>query len=104
MAKVPLEAKAACEELLLRRASASCCVFFLEPIDPALRVDELVFAGEKWVAVRADFYVETAACRLGFDAVSAGTNDARWRVDRVNFFFHDVFASFCTMTTRLPYP
>jgi len=67
-------------------------VFAAEALDAARSVDQLLLAGEKRVAVRADFRVDVAFVRgTGSEAVATGTNDANFVVVGVNSLFRHWF-------------
>jgi hypothetical protein len=64
--------------------SRSDCLFFLKflvfltkPLDAAGRVDQLLLAGKKRMALRANFHADVLFSRTDFDAVAAGTFDGR---------------------------
>src|SRR6185295_4231392 len=64
-------------------------VLLLEPVDAALRVDQLLLPGKKRVAVGADFHADVALMsRAGFERVPAGANDVDFFVGGVNSSFH----------------
>jgi hypothetical protein len=62
-----------------------------ETLDAASGVDEFLLAGEKWVAVGADFDVQTFAldCGAGLEVVAAGAVDGNGMIVRMNTGLHD---------------
>ncbi len=92
------------KNLFLGRAATGSRVLLLEAIDATLGVDELVFSREERMAVGTNFHVKTAPGRFGLDAVATGADDAGWRVNGVNFLFHDGDNRFLGTALKLPYP
>jgi hypothetical protein len=62
-----------------------------EALDAASGVDELLLAGEKWVAVGADFDVQTFAldCGAGLEVVATGAVDGNGMIVGMNTGLHD---------------
>jgi len=72
----------------LRRLT-SLFILAAEALDASGGVDQLLFAGEKRVAVGADFQMNIALMRgSGGKRVPAGTHDADFVVCGMDFFFH----------------
>jgi hypothetical protein len=67
-------------------------VFPLETLDAARRVNQLLFAGEERVAVRADFHVNVFLRRTSRPRMTAGANDPAFHIFRMNSFFHYRFS------------
>jgi hypothetical protein len=67
-------------------------VFPLETLDAARRVNQLLFAGEERVAVRADFHVNVFLRRTSRPRMTAGANDPAFDIFRMNSFFHSRFS------------
>src|SRR5262252_3357667 len=64
--------------------------FLREPFDPAFRIDQLLFAREERMAVRADFEVQLRLRRAGLPFRSARAAGLDLVVLRVNSFSHSV--------------
>jgi hypothetical protein len=68
--------------------------FAAETLDAACGVDQLLLAGEVWVAGRTDFNDDIAFVRgTGFKRVSAGALDVDGFILRVNLLFWQVINS-----------
>jgi len=67
----------------------SFCVLATESFDASSGVHQLLFAGEKWVAIGADFQVDVALMRRsGGKRVPASAHNAHVVVSGMNFLFH----------------
>ena len=72
----------------LRRLT-SLFILAAEAFDASSGIDQLLFAGEKRVAIGADFQVNIALMRgSGGERVPASTHDADFVVCGMNLFFH----------------
>ena len=69
-------------------------VFLLESLDAARGVNQLLFAGEERMAVRADFNVNVFLGRTRRPRVPAGADDMTFDVFGMNSFFHFHFSFF----------
>ena len=67
-------------------------VFLLETLDAARSVNQLLFAGEERVAVRADFHVNVFLRRTSRPRMTAGANDSAFDIFWMNSFFHSHFS------------
>jgi hypothetical protein len=63
-------------------------VLLLKTLDPTGRINELLFAGEEWVAGRADFDVYVLFGRSCSPALTASTGYPRLFVLRMDVGFH----------------
>src|SRR5262245_64226791 len=72
-------------------------VFLLETLDAARRVNQLLFAGEERVAVRADFHVNVFLRRTSRPRMTAGANDPTFDIFRMNSFFHSLFSFYLNL-------
>src|ERR1700686_2747679 len=63
-------------------------VLLVEAVDPALRVHQLLLAGEEGVAARADVEVHVAAGRAGLPRGAAGADDLGGGIRRMNVGTH----------------
>ena len=65
-------------------------VLLLEPLHPACRIDQLLLAGEEWMAVRADFDAYHVAFnrRARVKRVAAGAMHLDCMIIGMNSFFH----------------
>ena len=59
-----------------------------EAFHAAGRIDELLLAGEEWVATRANIDVDLGHRAAGGEGVSAGTVDGTGMIAGVDFGFH----------------
>src|SRR5207249_4710713 len=88
-AQVPAAARPAGTGLRgLRAGAALDPVLALEALDPAGGIDELLLAREERMARRADLDVDLGHGGAGLDDVTAGTDDLRLVVPRMNAFLH----------------
>ena len=80
---------AAKRELLLHRRGF-VRVFLLEAFDAPGRVNQLLFAGEEWVAIRADFHANHIAAegRARIEQIAAGAVHLHGMIIGMNSFFH----------------
>src|ERR1041385_1585218 len=76
---------------LRRRRLLPLGVALLETVDAAGRVDELLFAGEERVALRADLDAQLLARRAGRPGLAAGAVDRNFLIFRVDLWLHCVF-------------
>jgi len=74
-------------------------VFLLKALDATRRVNQLLFAGEERMAIRADFDVNVFLGRTRRPGGAAGANDMTFDVFWMNSFFHFRF-SFINLTFR----
>ena len=65
-------------------------VFFLELLDAARCVNQLLLLGVEGMAVGADFHVQILNCGTGMNLVAAGTLDNRFLVFGMDAGFHDI--------------
>src|SRR5262245_8285195 len=72
-------------------------VFLLESLDAARRLNQLLFAGEERVAVRADFHVNVFLRRTSRPRMTAGANDPAFDIFRMNSFFHSLFSFYLNL-------
>jgi hypothetical protein len=63
-------------------------VFFAEPFNAAGRVNQLLLACKKRVALGTNFHSDVFSGRTGFQNRTAVTRDRGFFVSRVNVFFH----------------
>src|SRR5208283_5400460 len=79
-------------------------VFFLEAVDAAFGIDQLLLAGEERMAAGADFHADIALMRgARLELVAAGANHIHFFVSRVDSRFHGVARTFLgkfNITTR----
>jgi hypothetical protein len=66
-------------------------VFFSETLDTAGRVDQLLLAGEKRMALGANFDADVLFGGSDLDGVAAGTLDGRGLIIRMDVCFHFYF-------------
>src|SRR5262245_40689413 len=64
-------------------------VLLLEPLDAARRVDQLLLAGEEWVAGRADLQANVRLGRSGLELVATRAAHDHAVVLRVDCFLHN---------------
>jgi hypothetical protein len=63
-------------------------VFFPETLDPSCRIDKLLFAGEKRMALGTNFHRDVFPGRTDFEFGATVARNLRRRVGRMNVFFH----------------
>jgi hypothetical protein len=63
-------------------------VFFAEPFNAASRIDQLLFAGEKRMALGTNFHRDVFPGRTDFEFGATVARNLRRRVGRMNVFFH----------------
>src|SRR2546421_1273595 len=64
--------------------------FLAESLHPSGRIDELVLAGEKRMACRADIDIDLGDGGAGGERIAAGTVGRAVLVARMNFGFHEI--------------
>ena len=78
---------AVASELLCRRSLSGLGILAAEPLHTPCRVHQALFAGEKRVAVRADFDVDVAlVSRPSLEMVSAGAHNLHRGIVGMNLF------------------
>jgi hypothetical protein len=76
-------------------------VFLLETLDAACSVNQLLFAGEERVAIRADFHMNIFLRRTRRPRMTACANDPAFDIFRMNSFFHSYFSFYLNKSWSL---
>jgi hypothetical protein len=63
-------------------------ILFLKTLHPSFRIDQLLFASEKGVALGANLHLHAGTCRFGMNRFPAGTDNRAVLIGGMNLLFH----------------